>query len=189
MWCNMEFSILDKTPYSIEQMDYLARVLEKITFPWHEFSKNNVEIIQQNGNWRISTLNINGNCYMTNSAPDLLDHRRIFEEAKGNILLTGYGLGLGILLSDLNPNVNTVTVVENNQTIIDVICPMVDSVCKRIKADVLFFDANIWIPQKVYDFAFIDHDYQRADSEKYAPFCKTLVSWWDERQELEKSWR
>lgn len=185
----MEFSVLDKTPYSAEQMSYLDVVLEKITFPWHPFTQDNVVITQHDGNWKISSLFIDGDCYMTNSAPDLLDHRRIFEEAEGDILLTGYGLGLGVILADLNPKVNTVTVVENNQTIIDMICPMVESVCSRINVEVLYLDANIWIPEKVYDFAFIDHDYQRADSERYAPFCKTLVSWWDERQALEKTWR
>lgn len=185
----MEFSVLDKTPYKEDQMQYLDALLGQIVFPWHPFSQDNVEIVQHDGNWKISSLLIDGNCYMTNSAPDLLDHRKIFEEAEGDILLTGYGLGLGVILADLNLKVNTITVVENNQTIIDVICPMVDSVCKRIKANVLYLDANTWIPEQIYDFAFIDHDYQRADSERYTPFCKKLVSWWDERQELEKSWR
>lgn len=185
----MEFSIFDKTPYTTEQITYLDNLLGKIVFPWVEFENGLIAIYQHEHDWTISSLFIDGACYMTNSAPDLLDHRKILEDAEGDVLLTGYGLGLGVIFANMNHKVNTITVIENNSVIIETIGPMVNSVYNRIMTEVLCADADAWIPSKSYDFAFIDHGYQRANAERYAPFCNTLVSWWDERQNLEKLWR
>lgn len=180
----------DLTPYTDEQVDYLVKVLNTIVFPWTHLDTKNVKIKTEHGAFGdMFTLYIDGLCYMTTSAPDLLDHRSIFEEASGNILLTGLGLGLGVLLANANKNVTSITVIENHPLVIKHITPMVRKVCKRISIKLIEHDANTWVSNQQFDFAYIDHAYERADETPYISFCKTIVSWWDERQELEKTWR
>jgi hypothetical protein len=180
----------DLTPYTDNQVDYLVQVLNTIVFPWTCLDIKNVQLKTEPGAFGDTyALYIDGLCYMTTSAPDLLDHRTIFEEASGDILLTGLGLGLGVLLANANQNVTSITIIENHPLIIKHIAPMVAKACGRIPMNLIEHDANTWVPNQQFDFAYIDHAYEKADETPYIPFCKQIISWWDERQELMKTWQ
>ena len=179
----------DRTPYTDDQIDYLVRVLNSVVFPWTALDVDDVQLKLEPGAFGdVFTLYIGGLCYMTTSAPDLLDHRSILEQARGDILLTGLGLGVGILLANLNENVTSITVIENHPLILKHIGSMIAEHSK-VPLTLIEADANEWVPDRQYDFTYIDHSYERADESNYAISCKQIVSWWDERQALVKTWQ
>jgi hypothetical protein len=182
---------IDKTPYTDEQLLFLNRILGVVTWPWVPFSEQNTSVKIHKGAFGDAfVLHIDDICNMTTFAVDILDHRMIFEGAFGDVLLTGLGLGLGALLAYHNSNVNSITVIENNPVIIEKITPMICNNMTRIVPKIIAEDANIWIPNKHFDFAYIDHHAgSRSDSERYLPYCSTVVNWYDERVKLEASWR
>lgn len=124
----------DCTPYTDEQIDYLTEVKNKIAWPWVCFKDRDVEVTSTQGVFEdgVFVLKINGICTMTTHAYNLIYHRTIYEEAHGDVLLTGLGLGSCVLLCDINTNINSVTIVENNATVIKNIMPVIFNSCNRI---------------------------------------------------------
>jgi hypothetical protein len=182
----------DLTPYTDEQLDYLAYVLNNMPFPWQPFKTSQIELAQVPGAWRDDfVLHFGDLCYMTTSGQDLCDHAKILQEAKGDVLLTGLGLGVGILLADLNPNITRVTVVEINEHVINLIGSQVAAACTRIKPRFIHADADIYAfgTKEHYDFAFVDHSYQLADDSRFKARATTVVNWYWERKALEATWR
>lgn len=181
----------DLTPYTDGQIDYLRMVYDVIQFPWKCFKDDNVEVQKHQGAFGdVFVLLIDGQCYMTTSPHDLLDHACLITEASGSVLLTGLGLGLGILLCDANSVVSSITVVENNPLVIKYIAPVIYQNTTRITPTVIAADANTWVPNQYFDFAYIDHHAcDRMDSERYHQYCSRVVNWHDERTKLEATWR
>lgn len=181
----------DCTPYTDEQIDYLIEVKNKMAWPWACFKDGDVEVMSTQGVFEdcVFVLKIKGICTMTTHAYNLIDHRSIYEQAHGDVLLTGLGLGLCVLLCDINTNINSVTIVENNATVIENIMPVIFNSCNRIEPIVVEHDANTWAPSKIFDFAFIDHSCQRAEDERYIPYCKKLINWHDTMMENQLSWQ
>lgn len=180
----------DLTPYTESQVDYLHFVLNNMAYPWAPFSDGNVSLASEVGAWRDNfTLTIDGLCYMTTQGVDLLDHAKILEEATGDILLTGCGLGVGVLLADLNTNVQSVTILELNPIILSNIAPLLTASCQRITPKFIECDANTWMLSRSFDFTFIDHAHARADDARYREQIPNVVNWYDERLALEATWR
>ena len=180
----------DLTPYTDLQIDYLCRVLNEVKFPWECFEDGNVKIQTHPGAiGNVFVLTINDQCYMTTSPPDLLDHACLLIEASGNVLLTGLGLGVGVLLCNANRNVSSVTIIENNPVVIKHIVPMILNSCDRITPLIIEADANTWCSNHMFDYGFIDHGYQKVEHDRYHTYCKQIVSWWDARCEVEATWR
>ncbi len=178
----------DLTPYTDEQVNFLVNVLNTIPFPWKPFNEGNIDLhVTEGALGEEFVLNIDNQCYMTTSAPDLLDHQSILQ-ASGDILLTGFGLGLGVLYANANPNVKSATILEQNKDVIEHIAPMVLAKCTNKPINIIECDANTWNPDKQYNFGFIDHAYQRADDFIYKLCCTKYVNWWDERKILEEGW-
>lgn len=180
----------DCTPYTDEQIDYLVEVKNKMAWPWVCFKDGDVEVMSTQGCFDdVFVLKIKGICTMTTHAYNLIEHRSIYEQASGDVLLTGLGLGLCVLLCDINEKINSVTVIENNTTIIKNIMPLILKSCNRVVPIVIEHDANTWTPSKIFDFAFIDHSCQRAEDERYIPYCKKIINWHDTMMENYLSWR
>jgi hypothetical protein len=180
---------IDKTPYSQEQMEFVIEICNQIKWPWSCFEDSDVSVSTISSVIGESyVLKINDLCYMTTTPADILDHRSIYETATGNILLTGLGLGLGFLMATHNTRVDSITVVESNSVVLKTIAPMlpVSNV-----SDVRFIehDADTWNPDMHFDFAYIDHAYSRANSERYCEHSDIVVNWYDERVKLEATWR
>jgi len=181
---------MDNTPYTDEQLLFVSSVLNNIQWKWTPFSSADISVEKQKGAFGdVYVLHIDKLCYMTTYPADILDHRTILEEAYGDILLTGLGLGVGVVFAYHNPKVSSITVIENNSTIIEKIAPMICKNMTRITPNVIEQDANMWVPDRHFDFAYIDHAYSRADSERYQEYCTRVVNWYDERVKLEKTWR
>lgn len=70
--------------------------------------------------------------------------------AIGDVLICGLGCGFSIFpIKDL-PEVNSITVIENDATIISLMAPYLDGVT------IIEADANSYVPDMMYDFIFLD---------------------------------
>ena len=181
---------IDNTPYSEEQIEFLLKIRNMIDWPWQCFACDNVSISKEKSAIGDAyVLKINDLCYMTTFPVDILDHRSIYEIAHGHVLLTGLGLGLGVLFACHNHKVNSITVVENNSVVLSKIASILVHKCNK-SLRFIEHDANTWQPDMHFNFAYIDHcACDRADSERYIKYSDLVINWHDERVKLESTWR
>jgi hypothetical protein len=187
-----EYVERDYTPFTEDQLSFLRGTYPLIIDTWVDFSKDGVEICRQPSRFAPSImLVVDGFMWMGTTPCDLLDHRKILE-ATGDVILTGLGLGLGVLFASLNPQITSITVVELDQRVIDYVWPMVkmklSKPAKIIKANA---DEFVCLPGQ-YSFAFLDHAADMPPIETMARFkdtCQTVVVWREEFSEVLSSWR
>lgn len=181
--------MLDRTPYTPAQLEWLSRVVPATSDIWQVGRLDGVELrAEADGRF---ALYIDGLCYMTSNNPDLLDHLPILIEAHGHVLLTGLGMGLGLLYADLNKRIESVTVVELDPRVIELISPMVLPSLKQ-PPKIINADANTLKPLTQYDWVFLDHAHARVDADavdRYAADIADVCVWWDVRKDLESSWQ
>ena len=184
----------DKTPYTIAQINFLSEVYSVIHDVWEPYDSDGVALVPSPGLVGTQyTLNIDGICNMTSGPIDLLDHCSILERATGDVVLTGLGLGIGVLFADHNPRITSVTVVECDRRVIVAVWPLLYQALKRISPRLVVADANRWIPDQTYDFAFLDHAASARTSDEiiglYSMFAKDIVVWRDEYEKVIKTWQ
>lgn len=92
---------------------------------------------------------------MSNTPAEINDHRWFIDDAHGNILITG--LGLGVVLTALlgKPDVKSITVIEISKDVIKLVSPTFKD-DKRVK--IIHADALKWKPPKGVKYDFIWHD-------------------------------
>lgn len=173
----------DRTPYSKDQLDFIKSVQPLLANVWSVDTFNGIELRKEKGLFTAYSLFIDDLCWMTSNALDLLDHRSILEDAYGDVLLTGLGMGLGVIYAAENPQVTSITVIERDQRILDLIVPMLS----HLTFSVIIADADEYAAGE-YDFVFIDHAYARPDQDvidKLSELASNSVVWFDERMKLE----
>lgn len=121
--------------------------------------------------------------WMYTSDIDLLDHSVILE-VSGSVLLTGFGLGLGVIYCHLNENIKSVSIVEFDQDVIDIVVPMVlPTLRSDLEVNIIRHNADTWIPDKEYDLIYLDHHKETVPLEVinvYKSYASQLVNWGDE---------
>lgn len=170
--------------FTPEQHSWLDEIAPAFFGIWDEIDTRGLVIKKELDRF---ALHVDGIQWMTSHNIDLLDHRPIQRAFSGDIILTGLGLGVGILMADLNPKVNTVTVVENDSRVIDAVMPMVLPKLSRVHVQLIETDADNLNTCQVFDFAYLDHAQQRVPDQTvkmYGEFCGSVWVWWDIRQEL-----
>ena len=120
----------------------------------------NAEIIKHDG---ILYLLIDGLKWMSDEYYEYISNAEIIERAHGDVLIAGLGLGLILLPMFEDDKVETITVLENNHNVIDLVFPMITQADTHSKLDVIYHDANI-LPDGEYDTIFLD--VQNNESEK-----------------------
>jgi spermidine synthase len=103
----------------------------------------------------IAVLRVNGQMMMSDNLHERLSNLEIIDEARGNMLIAGLGLGMilhPILKNDL---VTSVTVIEKEK---DVIALVVPTLPENTKLNVICADIFTWEPQsdKRYDCIYFD---------------------------------
>lgn len=78
-----------------------------------------------------------GRLQMTDTPAEKRDHIDVVQHAKGSVLITGLGLGMVANACALKPQVTSVTVIEINQNVIDLVKPTLHRKVKVICADAL----------------------------------------------------
>jgi hypothetical protein len=98
---------------------------------------------------------------MSDTTAELKDHRWPVNYGKGNVLVTG--LGLGCVLQGLlsKPEVSKVTVIEISQDLIDLVAPHYFSKFGTDRLEIICHDALTWVPpvkvkRNLYDLAWHD---------------------------------
>lgn len=90
---------------------------------------------------------------MSDAPMELASNELIINNAHGDMLIAGLGIGLILLPIAEKQNVNSVTVIEKNQNVIDIVSPQlpIDSKVKIINADI--FD---YTPERKFDCIYFD---------------------------------
>jgi len=92
---------------------------------------------------------------MSDSKPDKESCEKYIEAARGDVLILGFGLGLIVIPIMNKPNVTSITIVELEQEVIDLVASQhkLNNKVKIIQGDALLYQ-----PKKLYDCIFYDID-------------------------------
>jgi Spermine/spermidine synthase domain len=97
----------------------------------------------------------NGTIVMSNTPSELRDHRYFVYKAKGNVLING--LGLGCVLSEIvaKDNVESITVIEISEDVINLVAPFFQN---PPRVNIIHADAFTWKPPKGVRYDAVWHD-------------------------------
>lgn len=90
-------------------------------------------------------------------------NRKIIENARGDILLLGYGLGFIVQLLMVNPAVTSITIVEKQQEVLDLVA---SQLVLNDKVRVILANALEWMPDMQFDVIYDDCDYSPEDIQR-----------------------
>lgn len=115
------------------------------------------------------------------------EHQTLWDKANGDVLIGGLGLGFVNYKLIQFPHVTSVTIVEKNQEIIDMVwshCP------KDERFSIVHADIDTWTPPigSHWNYAWLDtwiahnsiqnrQQYNHVLMEKYLPFCDEINYW------------
>lgn len=123
---------------------------------------------------------------MQDSEGEYREHQWLWDNATGDILIGGLGIGLCNAVLINNPNVTSVTIIENSQDVIDLVWPhcVKDSRFTLIKADI-----EAWTPpsNSQWDVMWFDTwcsdnslnwtEYKIAMTNRYSNYCTNIAFW------------
>lgn len=99
-------------------------------------------------------------------------------EAHGNVLTTGLGLGIVLTMAKDCPRIKSIEVLEKNQDVIDLVSPFFPD------TKVIQGDAWEYVPDKVYDYIWHDFDSgilnlegQEKIMKRYEPYARQQNCW------------
>lgn len=97
----------------------------------------------------------NGECVMSDTNMEKRTNSDFCFEAHGDIIIGGLGIGMIIMAIQDNPNVKSITVIEKNQEVIDIIASQLDF---NEKVNIICADVFEWKPERgtKYDMAYMD---------------------------------
>jgi len=87
-------------------------------------------------------------------------NREIVERARGDILSLGFGLGFILQPLMVNPAVTSITVIEKEQEVLDLVAAQLTL---TDKVRVIIADALTWMPDRMFDVIYDDCDYTTDD--------------------------
>lgn len=99
--------------------------------------------------WNYVKLSYKGQCVMSNTPMEKRTNYNFVSHAHGDILIGGLGIGMIILAIQENENVRSITVLEKNHEVIDLVenqLPLND------KVTIIHADVFIWKPNKPQRF-------------------------------------
>jgi len=123
---------------------------------------------------------------MQDTTHEYLEHQPLWDNASGDILIAGLGIGMVNYKLIENPNVTSVTIVENSQEVIDLVwdhCPK-DNRFSLIKENI-----ETWIPSSNFhwNYGWFDswvtfnpltqNQYQELMQNKYGSYCDAIGVW------------
>jgi spermidine synthase len=82
-------------------------------------------------------------------------NREVVEKAHGDILSLGFGLGILLQLFEPNPAVTSITIIELNQEVLDLVMSQLHL---SPKTRVILANALDWIPDRQFDIIYDDCD-------------------------------
>ncbi len=164
--------------FEVSPIDSAAALFSRMTVPAGTYKK----------------LLINGRIIMSDTPDELRSHYDFIHAATGNILINGLGLGCVLNVVRHKDNVQSITVVERNPDVIELVGPVFadDPKITIIQDDAFTFKPTVG---EKYDVVFHDiwfdictdnlpmmHTLHR----RYGRFAKEQISWSRDRLEYEK---
>lgn len=101
-------------------------------------------------------LKINGQLMMSNTYMEKRTSAEFVNNANGNVLICGLGIGLVIMPLLARNSVKSITVIEKCQDVIDCVLPQLKPYDKENKLNVICADCFDWETKDKYDTIFID---------------------------------
>ena len=115
---------------------------------------------------------INNKTMMSNTPMEIRTNRGVMNNANGHVLIAGLGMGVILMPIYKNKNVKSITVVEYNKSVIDLVKPCLPGDIKIIHKDIHEFE-----PEIKYDVIYFDI-WLEIDSDN-----------WDEMKKLTKKFK
>ena len=97
----------------------------------------------------------NGKCVMSDTNMEKRTNSDFCINAHGNIIIGGLGIGMIIIAIQDKPEVNSITVIEKNQEVIDIVASQLDL---NDKVNIICADVFEWKPERgvKYDMVYMD---------------------------------
>jgi len=160
------------------------------TFIVPENSIENMRLLFQPGGRTVKPgkykkLTHNGAIVMSNTPAELRDYRYFVYKAKGNVLING--LGLGCCLAEVleKKEVESVTVIEVSQNVINLVSPFFKS---DPRLEIIHADAFTWKPLKGIHYDVVWHDIWNDICEDNLPEMTKLHRKYGKRTGWQGSW-
>jgi spermidine synthase len=92
---------------------------------------------------------------MSDSQAEKEFNREVVEKARGDVLLLGFGLGFILIPIMNNPKVTSITIVEIEPEVIELVA---SQIILNDKVQIVMGDALLYVPDKQYDIIYFDPD-------------------------------
>ena len=124
---------------------------------------------------------------MQDSEAEYNDHKWLWDNAKGDVLIGGLGIGMTHHILIENPNITSVTIIEKYQDVIDLVW---DHCAKDDTFTLIVADIETWNPPEgsswnvgwfdtwIYDNPLTMKAYKELMHEKYGDYVELIGSWW-----------
>ncbi len=123
------------------------------------------------------TMRIDGRLVMSDTWMERFSNQEIIEMATGDVLIAGLGIGMILTLLEDKDEVNSITVLEKNRAVIDVIGPWFNN----LKIDIVHANVFTWQPTQSYDTIYFDiwpdirdlnYEETKTLHKKYRPYLR-----------------
>ena len=111
------------------------------------------EMMARLSNERYARLLVNGQCMMSETPMEHRTNAGFVINAYGDVLIGGLGIGMVILAIQDNPEVRSITVIENNPNVIQAVKPQLPL---NDKVRVICDDVFKWKPDMKFDCVYMD---------------------------------
>lgn len=179
-----------ESPYTAEQKALIAQALDALGNRLLILnSEGGIQIHREATPWPdlrylAHTLYIDDVDAMSTTPVDLLDHAAILKDFAGDVLITGFGLGVSSLMAAANPNVTSVTVIEFDERVLQ----HVAGPLQLPNIQIIHADADLWEIDRPFDCAFLDHRVDGAVPaevvDRYRGEIPVVLDWAEEREKL-----
>lgn len=150
MYINMA-EVLKPAQKGVADLNHITLTREMLMFPNLRAARNGLHYdIADPGTY--ARLVIRGQLVMSDTRMERITNARFMKAAHGDVLIAG--LGIGMVLPGLfrNPAVKSVTVIEKEQDVIDIVHPQ----HKHAKLTVIHADVFTFIPERAFDVIWLD---------------------------------
>ncbi len=122
-------------------------------------------------------MRINGSVVMSDTWMERFTNQEIIEKATGDVLIAGLGIGLLLTLLEEKDEVTSITVLENNRTVIELVAPWFNNLI----IDVIYADVFTWQPTQNFDTIYFDiwpdisgdyYEETKTLHKKYRPYLR-----------------
>lgn len=97
-------------------------------------------------------LHIDGSTVMSDTWMEQFTNQEIIEKATGDVLIAGLGIGLILTLLEEKDEVRSITVLEKNRAVIDLVAPWFNNLI----IDIVHADVFTWQPTQNFDTIYFD---------------------------------